>query len=314
MSLEGGPAAEKRWRMVDMRNLIGAMWPGSGTLLDSDFSVTPAPVDAGHAVQISPGRAIAHGAAYRQGAYFAWSDADEVVPWPGPDAQPRIDTLLLQWFDPSMGTVTRSAGPGWLIVPGQPSASPVARSDAALASTWAEPGGWLRAADVRIDPGQTSIPAGNITRRFLALTSRAKQQRLLTSTNASSAFRNWLAQNPGTRKAFTEAYWPPVEVMVPYTGELRVTVTGRAYNTRSANTGLGICYHLSGANTSGISAYTSFEYLTRGGHNETASVTQHITGLNPGRTLVHPNVWVSESSTASSLNLNAGALLVDPVF
>lgn len=314
MTLEGGPAAEKRWRMVDQRNLIEAIWPGTGVLMEDDFTVAPAAPESGHAVTITPGRAVAHGAAFRQGGYFAWSDSVETLVWPGPDAQPRVDTLLLQWFDPSMGTVSRPAGPDWLIVPGQPSATPVARSDEAIASTWSEPGAYLIGYDVQIIPGQTAIAPENITRRFQALTSRSASSRMKMPTSASTAFRNWAAENPAVRKAFPVQYWDPVTVMVPYTGMIKVTITGKTYNSSSPNAGVSFCYALSGANSSGLSTYADWEYLVRGQYNQTSSTTQLIRGLTPGLTTVTPNLWVSETTVPTGVSLTSGELLVEPVY
>lgn len=314
MALEGGPVAERKWKLIDHRNLIEALRPGSGTLREDDFVLTPAGVEAGHAAQLSPGRAIATGAAFRQGSYFAWSDGAQVIPWPGPDSEPRIDTLLLQWYDPSMGSVTQPGGPAWVIVPGQAAPSPVPRSDTAIAADYAEPGAYLIAYDVRINPGQTSISAGSITRRFGTLTSRARAARLKVTTGGSSAFRTWCAQAPATRKAFLTQYWDPVRVVVPYTGEVKVSITGKTLNSSSPNAGVSFCYTLSGANTTGISDMTDWEYLSRSQFNETSTTSQRLTGLNPGETVFTPTLWVSETTTSSGVGITSGELLVEPIF
>lgn len=314
MALEGGPTAGKRFRMVDLRNILSAMWPGSGSLLENDFTVTPAPSEAGHAVVISDGRAVAQGAGYRQGAYFAWSDDDETKIWPGPDAQPRIDTLILEWADPSMGAVSGDPGPRWTIVPGQPAASPVARSDSVITSTYAQPGAWLRVADVRINAGQTTIAPGNITRRLQALSSRSKSTSLKVSTETNTAFRNWIANNPNTRKAFPGNYWDPVEVVVPYTGEVEVYMTGRMWNASSPNAGLSLCYALSGANTTGISEMGAWEVHLRSQIVQTASTIHTIRGLTPGLTLFTPSIWASSTTVASQLGLTHAEITAKPVF
>ena len=299
--------------ILDARNLTEALRPGAGALMETDFVLTPAPVGAGHAAAISPGRALLPGEAFRQGTYFVWSDAVETLPWPAPSSLPRIDTLILQERDGTYGTTQGPNGPVWKICQGAPASSPVQLSDAAIRASHVEAGAWQYAYNVRVDPGQTQLAAGNITRRFGTISSRPKQQKLLVSTSTSTAFRNWLGVDPGTRKAFTTAYWPSIAFMVPYTGEVKVTITGRGYNQSTANAGIGLCYHLSGANTSAISAYTDYEYLNRAPLNETASVVNYLTGLTPGLTNFIPNVWVSAGSPASALFLHAATLLVEPV-
>jgi len=299
--------------ILDARNLTEALRPGAGTLREEDFALTPAPVEAGHAAAITPGRALIPGETFRQGTYFVWSDATDTVPWPAPDALPRIDTLILQERDDSYGVTQGPNGPVWKICPGAPASSPVPLSDAAIRAGHAEAGAWLYAYDVRVDPGQTRLVAGNITRRFTSISSRPKQGKLLVSTATSTPFRNWLATNTATRKAFTTAYWPPVSFVVPYTGEVKVTITGRGFNTYSTNSGVGLCYHLAGANTSAIGAYTDYEFLKRGHLNETASVVNWITGLNPGLTQFIPNVWVTGGTSSADINLHAGTLIVEPV-
>lgn len=299
--------------ILDLRNLLEALRPGAGVLDNSDFTLTPAPPEAGHAALITPGRALLPGETFRQGTYFVWSDADEIMPWPGPSSQPRIDTLILQQRDNAYGSTQGDNGPVWKICEGAPASLPTALSDAAIRANYVEAGAWLYAYDVRVDPGQTALNPANITRRFFSISSRSQQSKLLTSTPSSTTFRNWLAQNSGTRKPFLEAYWRPIEFVVPYTGEVRVTITGRGYNLASQNAGIGLCYALSGANVSTISAFTEYEYLKRGGYNETASVVNPITGLNPGLTVFTPNVWVNPGTQSSDLHLESATLIVDPV-
>jgi hypothetical protein len=129
-----------------------------------DFAVTP----TGVAQQVS----VAGGAATlvgvenaTQGAYFAWSDAAETRTFGVPSGSARIDTLLLRVKDSQYGTIPGSPAAYWDIVAGVPSGSPVARVDADFNSggSFYVPGAWWRVADVRINPGDTTIPGGQIT-------------------------------------------------------------------------------------------------------------------------------------------------------
>jgi hypothetical protein len=146
-----------------VKNIFGRR---QGVLGSADFQVTQAP--SGMAVRVNSGAAVCGDKeAATQGFYFAWSDSQEDVPWPGPSGQPRIDALILRIVDPQYGTTASTTGAKWEIIQGTPAASPTAPSDSTINNvTNNKPGAWLRVADVRINTSDTtSIPAARITDR-----------------------------------------------------------------------------------------------------------------------------------------------------
>jgi len=92
-----------------------------------------------------------------QGSYFVWSDADETMPWPGPSAQNRIDSLILRVVDNQYGTITGQARAEWEIVQGVPAGSPVARpdSDFNVGGSFYKPGAWLRVGNIQVNTTDT---------------------------------------------------------------------------------------------------------------------------------------------------------------
>lgn len=129
----------------------------------TDFVVTP--VAGEHKVSVSAGRAFLRGVNTpgSQGSYFVWSDSADTVDMPVPQSNPFFATLILRSADPQYGTVTGTVGARWDVVSGAAASSPVAISDAGI-SALNVPGGWMRVADIRINPADTgAIPAGQIT-------------------------------------------------------------------------------------------------------------------------------------------------------
>jgi hypothetical protein len=149
----------------DYRQLIGTLLPGTGAIGLSQFTVTPLAQEAGLAVQIGPGRTVIRGgAAIDQGSYFVWSAEPEVLAWPGPSAQPRVDALILTIADSQYGAVEEQ-GPAWLIVQGVASTNPTAPSTDDVHAA-APAGAWARIAHVRVNPDDTTIAPANISNRL----------------------------------------------------------------------------------------------------------------------------------------------------
>lgn len=169
-ALEIGSPGFQTLVQTDRQFITGIFGNGSFVLREGDFSVTPNSLS--HAVDISAGKAIlAGGNATDQGSYFAWSDSGETIAWPAPSANPRIDTLVLRVADPQYGTVTGATGARWDIIQGVPTASPAARSDTEINTTFFVPGAWLRIADIRLDSSDTGvIPGGKFYKRQVART------------------------------------------------------------------------------------------------------------------------------------------------
>lgn len=150
---------------ITLRNVHRAMFGGrSGACRRGDFAI--APTGTTRQFSIAAGRAYIHGQENSsQGGYIAWSDASENQVVGAPSASPRIDTILLQIYDEQYGTLPSGTSRAeWRIVAGTPGASPIALPDSSFLTGGANyvPGAWWRVADIRSNPGDTTIPAGQI--------------------------------------------------------------------------------------------------------------------------------------------------------
>lgn len=146
------------------RNQLKALYRQSGALRAGDWAV--APTATNQQVSISTGAGFVLGQeSAQQGGYFAWSDASENKTFGAPSGSPRIDTLLLRIYDSQYGTLPSGTGRAqWDIVAGTPGATPAPQPDSAFISTGGQwvPGAWMKWAEVRINPGDTVIPSGQI--------------------------------------------------------------------------------------------------------------------------------------------------------
>lgn len=147
------------------RNVLEALCgPVGGATKVGAFALTP----TGTNQQL----AIAQGTAFligrenaQQGGYIAWSDVAENKNFGAPSGSPRIDTLLLRVYDPQYGTLPSGTYRAqWDVVAGTPAATPTARPDSDFQSGGSQyvPGAWVKWAEVRINPGDTVIPSGQI--------------------------------------------------------------------------------------------------------------------------------------------------------
>lgn len=149
---------------LDRNVLMGAYGRNrSGRLRPDDFAVTPTGVN--QQVSLSSGRAFLLGKeTAQQGGYFAWSDAAVTATLAAPSANPRIDTILLRVYDNQYGTITGNPRAQIDIIQGTPGASPSVTADSAFntgGGSWV-PGAWYRLADIRVNPGDTVVPSGQI--------------------------------------------------------------------------------------------------------------------------------------------------------
>jgi hypothetical protein len=146
------------------RNLNEAIFRQSGALRGGDWAITP--TGTNQQVSIAQGFGFILGQeSAQQGGYFAWSDAAETKTFGAPSGSPRIDTLLLRVYDSQYGTLPSGTGRvQWDIVAGTPGATPAVQPDSAFISTGGQwvPGAWMKWAEVRINPGDTVIPSGQI--------------------------------------------------------------------------------------------------------------------------------------------------------
>jgi hypothetical protein len=146
------------------RNVLRALFSRSGAARYGDFAVTP--TGTTRQFQIAPGRAHVLGIENsQQGGYVGWSDVAENLVLAAPSATPRIDTVLMRIYDEQYGTLpSGTSRVQWDIVQGTPNASPAVLPDSAFISTGAQyvPGAWWRLCDIRTNPGDTTIPAGQI--------------------------------------------------------------------------------------------------------------------------------------------------------
>lgn len=150
------------------RNLIEALATSRGGLWRyGDMDV--APTATNQQVSVAIGRAVLVGTENaNQGGYFVYADTATNITFGTPSAQPRIDTLLLRVKDDQYGSISGSPGAYFDPVAGVAAASPSARpdSDFNVGGSLYVPGAWFRIADVRINVGDTTIPAGQITKNL----------------------------------------------------------------------------------------------------------------------------------------------------
>lgn len=146
------------------RNLAKAIFRQSGALRGGDWAVAPTGTNQQLSIAIGAGFVLGQESA-QQGGYFAWSDTSENKTFGAPSGSPRIDTLLLRVYDPQYGTLpSGTSRVQWDIVAGTPGATPAVQPDSAFISTGGQwvPGAWMKWAEVRINPGDTVIPSGQI--------------------------------------------------------------------------------------------------------------------------------------------------------
>jgi hypothetical protein len=146
------------------RHILKGLFNQSGALRYGDFTV--APTGTTRQFSISSGHAFLNGQeSAQQGGYFAWSDASENQVVGAPSASPRIDTVLLRVWDEQYGTLSSGTSRAqWDIIAGTPNASPVALPDSTFLTGGSQyvPGAWWRLCDIRSNPGDTTIPSGQI--------------------------------------------------------------------------------------------------------------------------------------------------------
>jgi hypothetical protein len=197
------------------RNILESLFQRSGVLKGGDFALSPT---AGQlALTIGSGSAIIvgneSGQVASQGAYYAWSNGSESLAWPAPSGSPRVDTLLLQVYDPQYGTITGLPRVEWRIITGVPAASPVARpeSDYATGGSLHEPGAYLKIADIRINTGDTAINAGLITPAVGAFNLNARRYTGTAAQRAAAsgfiAGDEWYETDTNRNLLWTGAAW-----------------------------------------------------------------------------------------------------------
>jgi hypothetical protein len=147
-----------------MRNLLAAQCgKRSGAFKYGDFNVTS--TGSGMGINIAAGSAFLQGVeSNTQGGYFAWSNASEVQTFGAASGSTRYDTVLLRVADIQYGSISGAPRAYWSIVAGAAGAG-APRADSYFNSGGGSynPGAWLRIADVRIDPGDTTISNAKIT-------------------------------------------------------------------------------------------------------------------------------------------------------
>jgi hypothetical protein len=130
----------------------GDVAPASGTL-----AVTVAPHDS---------LVLAEGGTGERGTYFATDSETLTVPAIAPEAQSRIDALVLMVRDSQYGNppAGKQVGPVLEFVKGVAGTAPTPPTDSDITAQFGTTtgGGWFRAANVRIDPTDTVINAANI--------------------------------------------------------------------------------------------------------------------------------------------------------
>lgn len=162
------PAELQRSILKSIATRSGVVHPPSGitavgTNTGGDFAGTVVPA----AMQLT----VAAGAAFivgrestlqGAGAYYAYSEASEVVSWPASSGSNRMDSLILQVDDPQYGSIGGNPlGAWWRAVAGS-SASARPDSDFTLGGSQYIPGAWLRVYDVLVGASVTQLTQANV--------------------------------------------------------------------------------------------------------------------------------------------------------
>src|SRR5689334_5568753 len=138
----------------------------SGVLQYGDLAVTTP--GSGLTVNIAAGAALLHGVENAsQGGYFVWSNGTDAVTFGAPSASTRYDTVLIRVADNQYGSIPVAPQAYFDVVAGAAGAG-AARADSYFNVGGAAyvPGAWYRLADVKIDPGDTSVAANKIFQTF----------------------------------------------------------------------------------------------------------------------------------------------------
>ena len=148
------------------RNFIKAVYGHTGVLSAMAFYVTPSVTS--RVINVAPGAACLIGVEDTlQGGYFAYSDssASDAITLGSPSGSPRIDTLILRVVDTQYGFDPGSPRAELAVYQGTPASSPIALDDTFfnIGGINYKPGAWMRLADVRTNPGDTTVPVANIT-------------------------------------------------------------------------------------------------------------------------------------------------------
>jgi len=115
-------------------------------------------------VNIAAGAAVLQGVESNlQGAYFAWLNAADSVNFGAPSASTRYDSIILRVEDQQYGAIPGDPGAYFDVVAGDIGAGvPRADSYFNFGGGAYVPGAWFRLADVKIDPGDSSVAANKI--------------------------------------------------------------------------------------------------------------------------------------------------------
>lgn len=146
------------------RNVLRSAFSRTGAMRYGDFKIQPTATT--RQFSAAPGRAFILGQEISlQGGYMVWNAATENLTVAAPAASPVIDTVLIRVYDEQYGTLPSGTSRAqWDIIRGTPNASPVALPDSSFLAAGANyvPGAFWRVADIRTNPGDTTIPAGQI--------------------------------------------------------------------------------------------------------------------------------------------------------
>jgi hypothetical protein len=277
------------------------------------------------------------------GTYIVANDADVVltVAAAGGAGQFRKDTVVLSVYDQEyVGSVSEAR---LEIIQGPYAASAGATVRGTL------PSNAQILADIAVAPSQTSVSAANITdvrqytvaaggivptRSSSAPTRPHPGQALyLMDTDVIE-----IGQEGGTKRQvrevvrpsvsdqvsmpsfsptgsfvdFTSGQWPPINVTVPPSGQVKVTVGAAVANTNSSTSTAWATWRASGATTYAASEKNS---VTTIGGRTYASRVVVLSGMTPGNSLTITPQWnVSSAGTPGSVTrVSDGQLIVEPI-
>lgn len=190
------------------RNFMEGLAGRSGAFRLGDFAL--APTGTNQQLSIASGVMFVNGQENaQQGGYTAWSDASETKNFGAPSGSPRIDTLLMRIYDSQYGTLPSGTYRAqWDVVAGTPGATPAARPDSDFLSGGSQyvPGAWIKWAEVRINPGDTTIPSGQIFQPGTVVSGTGTTWRGVYNRQAGTPYAGYSTTNPVGLRA-GELFW-----------------------------------------------------------------------------------------------------------
>jgi hypothetical protein len=272
----------------NLRAMFDAIWSGEGVASLTDLVVTQRGAGANMSVDVSAGLVVIQGNAIaNQGKYVCRSTATVNLPIAtAPGSGTRTDLIVAQLYDKQADGGTQYA---WtpLVITGSTTAPP---SSAVLAQ-------------VTVPTGTASITtASNINGTGRQYAQLVQTYRPVVSVQVSDAPYT----TTGSFVNFTSAAFPPLNVTIPPSGMVWVSVSGSIQNTNTATSTIWLSYTATNLSSTGSGS------LSTAGTRLYASRRVLWTGT-PGAVATITPRWNISSGDSTTASIADGQLMAEPV-